>query len=386
MKFEKLGNIVEVKKGKKQSFAESPGENSVRVLQIDDLRNDTNPKFTNDKTGVFAKEDDILIAWDGANAGTIGYGKSGYIGSTIALLRKKQPDLFSTTFIGIFLKSQYQYLRSKTTGATIPHISRKVLDELEIPVISVNDQLHIANLLSKAENLIAQRKESIRLLDEFLKSTFSDMFDNPVDNRRGFEIVRFKELMTFITSGGRGWGEYYSASGERFIRSLDVQMNYISNDDVSFVIPPNNQEAKRTKVRDLDILLTITGSKIGRVAMVPINFGTAYVSQHVAIIRTQNVNPLYLSYYLSDINCGQYLIQKSFYGQTKPGLNFKQIEGFEIVLPPLDLQTQFAQIVSTTEALKTQYQQSLQELENMYGSLSQKAFKGELSVNQLEKM
>jgi type I restriction enzyme S subunit len=155
-------------------------------------------------------------------------------------------------------------------------------------------------------------------------------------------------------------------------------MNYISNEDAAFVTPPNNQEANRTKVQDLDILLTITGSKIGRVAMVPKHFGTAYVSQHVAIIRTRDINPLYLSYYLSDINCGQYLIQKSFYGQTKPGLNFKQIENFEILIPPIALQTKFAQIVEKTETLKTQYQQSLRELENLYGSLSQKAFRGEL--------
>lgn len=120
MKFEELKYIVKIKKGKKPSFVDTPDENSVRVLQINDLRNDANPKFTNDKSGVFAKEDDVLIAWDGANAGTIGYGKSGYTGSTIALLRKIEPDLYSTTFIGIFLQSQYQYLRSKTTGATIP--------------------------------------------------------------------------------------------------------------------------------------------------------------------------------------------------------------------------------------------------------------------------
>ena len=187
MKFEKLKNIVEIKKGKKPSFVDTPNENSVRVLQIDDLRNDNTPKFTNDKSGIFAKENDVLIAWDGANAGTIGYGKSGYIGSTIALLRKRQPELYSTTFIGIFLQSQSQYLRGKTTGSTIPHISRKALDDLEVPVISVTDQLHIANLLSKAENLISQRKESIRLLDEYLKSTFLEMFGDPVRNEKGWE-------------------------------------------------------------------------------------------------------------------------------------------------------------------------------------------------------
>ena len=108
MKFEKLKNIVEIKKGKKPTFVEKPDKDSVRVLQIDDLRNDINLKFTNDKTGIFAEKEDVLIAWDGANAGTIGYGKSGYIGSTIALLRKKKPELYSTTFIGIFLQSQFR--------------------------------------------------------------------------------------------------------------------------------------------------------------------------------------------------------------------------------------------------------------------------------------
>ena len=88
MKFERLGNIVQIKKGKKPDIVEVPDKGSVRVLQIDDLRNDKNLKYTNDKSGVFANKDDVLIVWDGANAGTIGYGKTGYIGSTIALLRK----------------------------------------------------------------------------------------------------------------------------------------------------------------------------------------------------------------------------------------------------------------------------------------------------------
>ena len=287
-------------------------------------------------------------------------------------------------------KYAFYYLKSLRFRNSIKKITKKSVNqasfnisnlrEIEIPLPSLSVQIQIATILSKAENLISQRKESIRLLDEFLKSSFLEMFGNPVTNKAKFEIVKLKKLTTFLTSGGRGWSEYYSKTGERFIRSLDVQMNYISNEDAAYVIPPNNQEANRTKVQLLDILLTITGSKIGRVAIVPKDFGIAYVSQHVAIIRTKNINPLYLSYYLGDLNCGQYLIHKSFYGQTKPGLNFKQIENFDIIVPPIELQTQFAQLVEKTESLKEQYKNSLQELENLYGSLSQKAFKGELTV------
>ena len=209
------------------------------------------------------------------------------------------------------------------------------------------------------------------------------MFGNPVTNVKKLRIEKLSHFISFLTSGGRGWNKYYSESGDRFIRSFDVQMNSISNEDAVFVKPPNNQEAKRTQVKANDVLLTVTGSKIGRAAMIPSDFGIGYVSQHVAIIRTKNILPLYLSYYLADTNCGQYLIGKNQYGQTKPGLNFKQIENFEIISPPIELQHKFAELVEKAEAQKENCKTSLVELENLYGSLSQRAFKGELELSNM---
>lgn len=388
MKFEKLKNIVEVKKGKKPSFVETPDENSIRVLQIDDLRNDTNPKFTNDKTGVLAKEDDVLIAWDGANAGTIGYGKLGYIGSTIALLRKKQPDLYSTTFIGIFLQSQYQYLRSKTTGATIPHISRKALDELEVPVISVSDQLHIANLLSKAENLIAQRKESIRLLDEFLKSTFLEMFGDPVKNEKGWDTKTIEQLVKkekYALKRGPFGG---ALKKEIFVPSgyLVYEQFHALNNDFSFaryfIDEAKFQELKGFEVKSGDIIVSCSGVYLGKLAIVPEGAKQGIINQALLKISLDNriIENVFFVYVFSNEN-----FKRKFYGNViGTGIpNFPSMDDFRkfnFIYPPIKLQTQFAQIVEKTEALKTQYKQSLQELENLYGSLSQKAFKGELSI------
>ncbi|MCF6148225.1 MAG: restriction endonuclease subunit S [Candidatus Kuenenia sp.] len=380
MKFEKLKNIVEVKKGKKPSFVDTPDENSVRVLQIDDLRNDTNPKFTNDKTGVFAKEDDVLIAWDGANAGTIGYGKSGYIGSTIALLRKKQPDLYSTTFIGIFLQSQYQYLRSKTTGATIPHIRRKALDDLEVPVISVNDQLHIANILSKAENLIAQRKESIRLLDEFLKSTFLEMFGECTKNEKNWEKVELKYFGEIITGNTppRNNAENYSSNFIEWIKTdnIPVDDTYITN-AVEHLSETGLKYARTVESGAL-LVACIAGSiqSVGRAALT--NRKMSFNQQINAIQRNNEINPLYL-YWLFKIS--RKYIQDAASNGMKKILTKGGFEKIKMIKPPLSLQTQYAQIVEKTEAFKSQYQQSLQELENLYGSLSQKAFRGELTFN-----
>ncbi|MBX2910103.1 MAG: restriction endonuclease subunit S [Chitinophagales bacterium] len=383
MKFEKLKNIVEVKKGKKPSFVETPDENSIRVLQIDDLRNNTNPKFTNDKTGVLAKEDDVLIAWDGANAGTIGYGKSGYIGSTIALLRKKQPDLYSTTFIGIFLQSQYQYLRSKTTGATIPHISRKALDELEVPVISVSDQLHIATTLSKAENLIAQRKESIRLLDEFLKSTFLEMFGDPVRNEKGWEVYPFSELVADdcpLTYGIVQPGNEFP-NGVPVIRPVDLTKTIITRQGLKLIDPKISEQFKRTVLKGGELLMCVRGTT-GVVSIASSELAGCNVTRGITPIWfSDNYNSLF-AYGLFQTQAVKNRIQELTYGATLKQINLGDLRKIKLINPPIQLQTQFARIVEKTEALTTQYQQSLQELENLYGSLSQKAFKGELTAKQ----
>jgi len=291
MKFEKLKNIVEIKKGKKPSFVDTPNENSVRVLQIDDLRNDNTPKFTNDKSGIFAKENDVLIAWDGANAGTIGYGKSGYIGSTIALLRKRQPELYSTTFIGIFLQSQSQYLRGKTTGSTIPHISRKALDDLEVPVISVTDQLHIANLLSKAENLISQRKESIRLLDEYLKSTFLEMFGDPVRNEKGWEkdkVIAFTDCIV----PGRDKPKSFTGNTPWFTTEDLNHKSYVTKSKKGLGL--SVEEIKEVRARVIpagSVLMTCVGD-LGVISVCKEN---CVVNQQLhAFICKQEINNLFL--------------------------------------------------------------------------------------------
>jgi type I restriction enzyme S subunit len=75
----KIGDVITISKGKKHSIIEEPAANSRRLIAIDDLRNDNLLRYTNDKKGTDVTTNDILIAWDGANAGTIGYGKEGLI-------------------------------------------------------------------------------------------------------------------------------------------------------------------------------------------------------------------------------------------------------------------------------------------------------------------
>jgi type I restriction enzyme S subunit len=157
-------------------------------------------------------------------------------------------------------------------------------------------------------------------------------------------------------------------------------MNHIGNEDPAFVLPPENAEARRTRVMSGDVLLTITGSRIGRVAPVPEDLSGAYISQHVAILRVdpKRIEPTFLSFFLSFEAGGQRQIAKAQYGQTKPGLNFEQIRRFQVPVPPLPLQHDFARRVAGVEKLKTAHRASLAELNTLVAALQFRGFRGEL--------
>src|ERR1051325_4216035 len=109
-----------MKEQKAPDIFEEPKAYAKPYLQIDDLRPGATPKYARDKSGVLATKNDVLIAWDGANAGTVSFGLEGYVGSTLAILRPNSNEILAP-FLGYFLKSKFAHLQRTNTGATIPH-------------------------------------------------------------------------------------------------------------------------------------------------------------------------------------------------------------------------------------------------------------------------
>ena len=380
MKFERLGDIVIIEKGKKPKFSESTNENSIRVLQIDDLRNDNNIKYTDEKSGVKAYENDILLAWDGANAGTIGYGKIGYIGSTIAVLRKRKPNAFATVFIGKFLQTKTEFLRRKSTGATIPHIDRKSLENILVPVFPLPDQIRISTILSKVEDLINQRKESIALLDEFLKGTFWKMFGDPIKNEKRWGTIKLGELGEWKSGGTplRNTKEFYEGNIP-WITSGELNTLYIA--DSKEKISENairNSNASLIKVKSLLLGMYDTAALKSSIntKVITCNQAIAFAKLHFEKCETLFV------YF--NIQMGKDFYKSKQRGVRQQNMNLSMIKKMRILNPPLALQTHFAQIAEKTEAIREQYQNILYKLENLYGSISQRAFKGEIDLSRLD--
>jgi len=194
MKKIKLKEIFEIKKGKKVEPVDESCPNKVRYIQIEDLRDDRSVKYCfPDDNYVYANSESIIIAWDGANAGTVSYGLEGAIGSTLAVLESKTKDIY-IPFVGKFLQSKFQYLRDTCTGATIPHISRKALENLLIPMPSFEEQVFISKILDKAQSLVETRKAQIESLDQLTQSVFLEMFGDPITNPKNWVKLTLPEF------------------------------------------------------------------------------------------------------------------------------------------------------------------------------------------------
>lgn len=151
----------------------------------------------------------------------------------------------------------------------------------------------------------------------------------------GWRWVRLGQLCKLVTSGSRGWKDFYAESGSIFIRSQDIKADKLEFDNRAFVQLPPSAEGARTLVSYGDLLVTITGANVGKAAHITQHIDDVYVSQHVALIRL--VDPIqspFIHRWLINALGGRAMLLASSYG-AKPGLNLQNIKDLPVPLPPI---------------------------------------------------
>jgi|GEM_PF-276460 len=387
-----LGSVISVSKGKKHLIVDKPSSSSKRLIGIDDLRNDNLLRYTDDSSGTAVVPDDVLIAWDGANAGTIGFGKKGYIGSTIARLRIDKNEKIYTPFLGVFLRSKFDYLRQTATGATIPHINRKALDDIALPEINFQDQIRIAHVLGKVEGLIAQRKQHLQQLDDLLKSIYLKMFGPGCKDYDIWPIVEIRDLAAThkgaMRTGPFGSNLLHSeflVEGDVAVLGIDnAVQNHFAWGERRFISKKKYEELESYRVYPDDVIITIMGT-IGRSTVVPSDIPLAINTKHLAAITLNKklANPIFLSY---SIHSSPFILNQfrsKNRGAIMSGLNLGLIKETKLKRPPVELQNKFSELHHRVDDLRKSLHKSLCNLELLYGTLSQKAFKGELDLSQV---
>jgi type I restriction enzyme, S subunit len=151
-----------------------------------------------------------------------------------------------------------------------------------------------------------------------------------------WESVTFGQLCNIVTSGSRGWAEYYSESGPKFIRAQNIRFGKLRLNDLASVNPPKKSEGMRTQASKGNLLVVITGAGVTNPALLDTDLGDAYVSQHVALIKPTdtNLSPWLLLCLMAPMGGRAELVSRA-YGAGKPGLNLDNIRSLPIPLPPL---------------------------------------------------
>ncbi|WGL98665.1 restriction endonuclease subunit S [Arsenophonus sp. aPb] len=367
-----LGSFLTVSKGKKYTISQSPSSTSHRYIQIDDLRNNNNLVFTDDLNGITVTANDLIIAWDGANAGTVGYGLIGKIGSTLARLRINPKYDIETRYVGYFLKSKFREIRKHCTGATIPHVSKNFLLNLSIPLPEKNIQKKISNILDKADNIRQKRKQAIKLADDFLRATFLEMFGDPVTNPKGWdtslllEYGSFKNGMNFskgesgTTLKCLGVGDFKSLAtinsmyniGEIKLNNLPADDYLLKNGDIVFVRSNGNK------------------ALVGRCLTVYPNKAKVTFSGFCIRFRIEKpeIIPEYLNFLFRTPSMKQQMLSGGK-GANIQNISQSTLSTLRIPVPPLEKQLAYTRLIDFHASLVKKQEDKMTEIVKFFDTL-----------------
>lgn len=247
-----------------------------------------------------------------------------------------------------------------------PSIRLEDINNLKIPLPPLPQQQKIANVLDAADALRQNDKALIAKYDELTQALFLDMFGDYLNDK----LYPLKDLVKFSQGQQFGVEQQLLEPKEGYARFLRI-VDYTQGEDLRFV--PNN--SKNYYVSKEDIVIVRYGASAGFVGTN--KEGVLANNLFKVNYDKQMYNQAFL-YFIFQNDRFKKFVNKEAFGAAMPALSFKVMERFEIPVPPLHIQNQFAERVAVIEEQKFIAQKGLEHSESLFNSLLQKAFKGEL--------
>ena len=396
-KIQQLGDVC-LNRGEYGSGARAVEYNAekpryVRITDIDENgclknKNKVSPSIIEEKC--LLQDGDLLFARSGSVGKTYLYNKNdGYCQYAGYLIRfKPNSEIIDSNYLQYLTKTPYywNWINSKKNAVTIHNINAKKYAELKIPLPPLQTQMKIVAILEKAERLKEWRKEADELTDEFLKSTFLEMFYRSNPDYSKWEFVSIKDLTSSekgsMRTGPFGSDLKHSEFVDTGIAVLGID-NAVNNrfqwGQRRYITDEKYNKLKRYTVYPEDVIVTIMAT-IGKSCVVPKDIPLSISTKHLAVITCDKTkcDPQFLSKSMLFHPEIKQQLAKANVGAIMDGLNLTIIKSLKIHFPPLTLQQKFSSIVQQVEQLREHQSKSRQHIDDLFNVLMQKAFKGEL--------
>lgn len=267
-------------------------------------------------------------------------------------------------------------LAQQGSGTTFKEVSKTVVERFKIPLPPIAEQKRIAEILDKADAVRRKRQEAIRLTEELLRSTFLDMFGDPVTNPKGWDVVKLGEIAEFLGGGtpSRKQEDYFKGS-IGWATSKDMGVDIL--EDTEEHITQEAIDNSSTQYVSRGNLLVVVKSKIliKRLPVARLEIDCCFNQDIKAILLHDLSTSRYIHRHM---RIGQHSLLRLARGVNTEGLTLEHLKNYKVMIPERKKIYQFCEIDKKIEGKLKHLAGSLQESENLFNSLLQRAFRGEL--------
>lgn len=390
---EKIGKyITKYVKGKTpKELYEAPAEGLLPYLSPDYLRDKAAPEFyasPSSKT-VQVGDGEVIVLWDGSNAGEIFISKKGILASTMVKLDFDEAEIYKPYYSYSFQYLEY-VLKAKTAGSGIPHADKGVIKRLEFFKPEIPEQKAIATILSKVDEAIKATENSIRAAEKLKKSLMQnlltgklkpdgtwrnedefykhDKFGNcPV----GWHWGRLSEIAD-IVAGQSPSGEFYNEDG------IGTPMLNGPTEFTDLHPIPVQFTTKVTKLCQIgDILFTVRGSSTGRMNIADQEY---CIGRGIAAIRAKEGSDIDFIYYTLVTISEKILAEAKGAGTTFPNVSRGELLKKWVLIPDTD-QSEISSKIKSVDAFLKEKQKKVFAIQRLKKSLMQNLLTGKVRVD-----
>lgn len=375
----KIGDICTLKSGTSLKEDVLNESNGIPYIKVSDMNLVGNEKYIV-RANSYADEsiNEKLLFPKGTvlfpkRGGAIGTNKKRIASKTVCADLNTMGVIPSDKISPLYLYYFFQNIDFATlyNGSSVPQINNTDIAPMEINLISLEEQDNIVTLLEKIDDIVRKRKKELSALDNLIKARFVEMFGDPISNPKGYKKEAIEKHIDLL-SGYPFKSEQYVDKGINICGGLIIMPQKIKWEECVHWESTDGYEDYLLNENDIVMALDRPWIAEGfKIAKIDANHLPALLIQRTARIRALDLNQDYLYYCF--IN-GGFDRHSNVTGSLVPHISAKDIRSFKVMLPPIELQNQFADFVRAVDKSKVKVQKALDETQKLFDSLMQQYF------------
>ena len=277
-------------------------------------------------------------------------------------------------FLCNFIQGKSAFLNSQARGATIKGINIDVLSNLTLPDVTIEEQIHISQVIDNVRSIIFDRQQELEKLDELIKARFVEMFGDEA-NPYNWTVINVEEVANVSVGVVIKPAQYYTDAehGVKAFRSLNIGPMTIKDNDWVYFSYEGNDKNVKSQLKENDLLIVRSGAP-GTACVVPKQYeGCNAIDIIIARPKTERINPYYLCTY-TNMPHGKRQIEEGTGGAAQQHFNVGKYNKLRLMLPSMDLQKEFVDFVTQVDKSKVVVQKALNEAQLLFDSLMQQYF------------